>query len=323
MIIALDAMGGDYAPAETIAAAVEWVNNQASQLVLVGDEEIISGALKAYAYPEGRLRIVHAPQVVEMKESASAALMGKKNSSITVATQLVKNGEADALVSCGNTGAQMAAALFVLGRFPGIDRPPVIAGTPNRLGKTTYVIDIGANVDCKAAQLVQFAALGSVYAELMAGIASPRIALLNNGEEESKGNAVAADTHQMLKMESGLNFIGNVEGKDLFDGKADVVVCDGFVGNILLKTMEGMAAFLMEILGSGGSQVRVLDAYDKDKVGGSPLLGVEGISIVCHGSSKRKAVYNGIRVAVECLERQLVAGQKQILAGLAGTPQDL
>lgn len=317
MKIAIDAMGGDYAPAEIVAGALKWAAEHPVPLILVGDEARLREEIDACGGAPPALEIVHAAQIVGMNESASAALMGKKDSSITVATKLVKDGQADALVSCGNTGAQMAAALFVLGRMEGVERPPAIAGMPNLKGQSTYVIDVGANVDCKPVHLVQFAALGRVYARLMGGAENPRVALLNNGAEEKKGNAVAAEAHQLLKAQPALNFVGNIEGRDLFAGEAEVVVCDGFTGNILLKTMEGMALFMAALLArENAAPPRFMDAFNYNKVGGAPLLGVNGLSIVCHGSSKREAVYSGIGVAMTCLEKQLISRQREALAAL-------
>lgn len=323
MKIAIDAMGGDHAPSEIIAGALEWAGDHQASIILVGDQDKIAEEIKVWGHKGPIPEIVHAPQVVGMNESASSAVVGKKNSSITVATQLVQKGRADALVSCGNTGAQMAAALFLLGRMEGVDRPPAIAGMPNLQGRTTYVVDVGANVDCKASHLLQFAALGSVFARLKGRIERPRIGLLNNGAEEKKGNAVAVEAHQLLKAEPALNFIGNVEGRDLFGGDVDVAVCDGFTGNILLKSMEGMAAFFAALLGREKlSPPKFMEAFNYNKVGGSPLLGVNGVSIVCHGSSRREAVYNGISAALDCLDKNLIEGQKEALAALTAMAKE-
>ena len=238
MRIAVDAMGGDHAPREIIAGALKWTLENSSTVLLVGKDTVIENELKHFNYDPSRVEIINASEVIEMDESPALALRRKKDSSIVVATKLVKEKRADCLVSCGSTGAQMAAAIFILGRIEGIERPPVITAIPNLSGNFTFLIDLGANVDCKAKQLVQFAYLGSAYANLSFQIDKPRIALLSNGSEESKGNAVTVEAHDLLKQQTSLNFIGNAEGRDIFNNYADVIVCDGFVGNIVLKTIS-------------------------------------------------------------------------------------
>lgn len=312
MKIALDAMGGDHAPQEIIAGAIQWAESSTTQLVLVGQEEIIARELNNYSYDQERVSIINASQIIGMNESV-AALRKKQDASIVVATQLVKTGQADAVVSCGSTVAQMAAATLILGRLKHIERPPIVTEVPGITGKTSLLLDVGANVDCKPQQLVQFALLGRVYASIIAGLANPRVALLNNGEEASKGNRVSVEAYQLLQKQTDLNFIGNIEGRELFFDKSDVIVCDGFVGNLLLKSMEGMA----RLIGAAcqqelGRLPSVLGQLDYSQVGGAPLLGVNGISIVCHGSSKRGAVFNGIRIAEQCVHKDMV--QSQILA---------
>lgn len=314
MRIAVDVMGGDYAPAETIAGALKWVEQSEDQILLVGDRKVISAQLNASQCNSNQISIVDASEVVGMHESPALAMRKKKNSSIAVATKQVKMGQADALISCGNTGAQMAAAIFILGRFENIERPPIVANVPKNSGGFSLLIDAGANVDCKPSQLLQFAILGNAYAKAGLGLNNPRIGLLNNGEEETKGNAVSVDTYALMHKQAGLNFIGNVEGRDVFAGKCDVIVCDGFIGNIVLKTVEGLAMFMAKILKSElDNPLKVLEHFDYTRVGGAPLLGVKGVSIVCHGSSKREAVFNGIRTAVECAQRDIVNIQKQAL----------
>lgn len=314
MRIAIDAMGGDYAPVEMIAGAVKWVQENDGKLILVGREETIKEELQVYNYPQERIEIVPASQIVEMNESPATAMRKKKDASIFVANRLVKEGQADAIVSCGSTGAQLAAAIFILGRLESIDRPPVVTNIPNNLGSYSLLVDAGANVDCKAQQLLHFALLGKAYASIIMGLDNPRIALLNNGEEEGKGNSLAIESYELLKETQTINFIGNIEGRDLFAGKADVLVCDGFTGNILLKSIEGFASFAAQAcLQELGKVPAFFSRFDYSHVGGAPLLGVDGVSIVCHGSSKREAVYNGINIAAECVEKEMVKRQKLAL----------
>lgn len=315
MIIALDAMGGDYAPEETVAGAVTWSQNYKDVILLVGREESLRGELVKYDYDRERIRIINASQVMGMDEPV-AALRKKQDSSIVVATRLVSEGQAEAVVSCGSTGAQMAAATLVLGRMKGIERPPIVAEAPGVRAKGTLLLDVGANVDCKPQQLVQFALLGSVYASALLGIESPRVGLLSNGEEEGKGNKLSTETFTLLQDHQGIDFVGNIEGRDLFLDKAEVVVCDGFVGNILLKTLEGFAQLIgMNCLAEMGKMPSLFVRLDNSKVGGAPLLGVNGVSIVCHGSSKQEAVYNGIRIARQCVIGQMVEKQQSALRG--------
>lgn len=314
MRIAIDAMGGDYAPTEIIAGAVTWAQQSEDKLLLVGREDIIKDELQAYNYPQERIQIIPASQVVEMNESPATAIRKKKDASIFVATRLIKEGQADAVISCGSTGAQMAAAMFILGRLENVDRPPIVAAIPGKGGSYSLLVDAGANVDCKAQQLLQFAQLGKAYAAILMDLDNPRVALLNNGEEEGKGNSLAIESYQLLKENQNLNFVGNIEGRDLFSGKTDVVVCDGFTGNILLKSMEGMALFVGQSCAQELGQVpKFFTKFDYSRVGGAPLMGVDGISIVCHGSSKREAVFNGIKIAVDCLAKDMVKRQKLAL----------
>jgi glycerol-3-phosphate acyltransferase PlsX len=318
MKIALDLMGGDNAPQELLAGAIKWLDeNDTGEVVLVGKQEVIQTELSAYSYDSQRLAIVNASQVIDMNESPVAALRKKKDASIVVATKLVKEGLADAVVSCGSTGAQMAAAIFILGRLEGIERPPIVAAIPNKGAQPTLLIDAGANVDCRPLQLVQFARLGRAYASGVLDIVNPRVALLNNGEEEGKGDSLTTQTYEILKEQKDLNFIGNLEGRDLFSGRADVLVCDGFTGNILLKALEGMAMFLAGgIKQELGTIPSIFARLDYTQIGGAPLLGVNGVSIVCHGSSRRDAVCAGLAIAAECIRKDIVAKQVQELAKL-------
>jgi len=318
MRIAVDVMGGDYAPEEVIAGALKWAQESGSQVLLVGERESVEKELKSYDYTSSQVVVVDAPETIGMDESPATAIRKKSNSSIVVATKLVKENTADAVISCGNTGAQMAAALFILGRMEGIERPPIVTSIPNSAGSFSLLIDAGANVDCKPKQLLQFAFLGKAYASILLGIENPRISLLNNGEEEGKGNALTVETYSLLRGQNALNFIGNIEGRELFSAKSDVIVCDGFTGNILLKTIEGMAIFMARMITKelGGKPLKVFGEWDYAKIGGAPLLGVNGVSIVCHGSSKREAVFNGMRVAEDCIKNEIVKKQQDALSKL-------
>lgn len=315
MRVAVDAMGGDYAPREVVRGAVEAINKLGIEVILVGDQEIVGRELSGLDYDRGKLTVVHSSQVIDMNEHPALALRKKKDSSIVVATGLVKAGEAQAVVSCGNTGAQMAAGVFVLGTVAGVERPAIAANIPLRSGQNTILLDIGANVDCKPRQLVQFALMGSAYASVVNGSSQPSVGLLSNGEEESKGNQAVLEAHAMLKKETGINFIGNVEGRDIFVGKSEVVVCDGFVGNVVLKAVEGFMGLLMDTLKEELSPeaLWLLKSFDYNQVGGAPLLGVNGVSIVCHGSSKAQTVTNGVKAAVQCVENDMLGKLKQAL----------
>jgi glycerol-3-phosphate acyltransferase PlsX len=319
MKIALDLMGGDNAPKELLAGAIKWLNEyDTGQIILVGQQEVMAAELSGCTYDSQRLALVNASQVIEMDESPATALRKKKDASIVVATKLVKEGRADAVVSCGSTGAQMAAALFILGRMEGIERPPIVVAIPSRGSQPTLLIDAGANVDCRPLQLVQFARLGRAYARGVLNIENPRVALLNNGEEEGKGNNLTTQTYEILRQQKNINFIGNLEGRDLFNDRGDIIVCDGFTGNVLLKAMEGMAMFLAAgIKQELGTIPSAFARLDYTQIGGAPLLGINGISIVCHGSSRREAVCAGLAIAAECINNNIIAQQLQELAELS------
>lgn len=319
MRIAVDAMGGDHAPEEIVAGAVQAAREfKKLEIVLVGSTNLLSSLFSKNSLPEN-LSWRDAKEVITMHEPPALALRQKKEASIVVATQLVKLGEADALVSAGSTGAQMAAALLFLGRIKGIHRPAIATLIPTLQG-LKVLLDAGANMDCKPQQLLQFAQMGSVYAERILGIPSPRVGLLNVGVEENKGNELTFSAYQLLKS-SPLNFAGNVEARDIFEGKTDVIVCDGFVGNIVLKFGEGLAITALKMLKKelgerilaklGGFLVSsalsdLIKVLDYSEYGGAPLLGVKGISIVCHGSSKAKAIKNAVSMAVSCVEKKFV-----------------
>ena len=317
MRIAVDAMGGDHAPREIVAGALQWAQQNEGSIILVGLPEQLERELANYDYDHDRITLTAASQVIGMDESPAQALRRKKDASIIVATKLVKEGKADAVLSCGSAGAQMAAAIFILGRLPGIERPPVVTALPNAKGTKTVLIDVGANVDCRPRQLLQFGILGSLYASSVLNITSPRVALINNGQEEGKGNQLSLEAYALLKDNRSLNFVGNIEGRDIFADQADVVVCDGFVGNIILKTIEGMAIFIAQgVSRELGTMPKFFAQLDYTKYGGAPLLGIDGISVVCHGSSNQEAVFNGICVAADCVEQGILELQKESLTAL-------
>jgi glycerol-3-phosphate acyltransferase PlsX len=314
--IALDAMGGDFAPQATVAGALLALAelDPAHSIQLVGRSAVVEAQLHAFldgdfaalAHQRDRITIIDAADVIEMTDKPSAAVRGKPNSSMAVGLRLQTEGRSDAFVSAGSTGAQMAASMVLLKLHAGLKRPAIVTLFPSAR-KTVAVLDSGANVDCSAEELVQFARLGATYAECMLGRRNPAVGLLSIGEEPEKGNAVTKETHPLL-VESGLNFIGNVEGRDLPAGgtehqQVDVVVCDGFVGNVILKFYEGVAPLMMETLRKAGVNADQLEAalkhLDYSEHGGAPLLGVKGVSIIAHGKSSPRAIKNALKVAVQ------------------------
>lgn len=318
MKIALDAMGGDHAPAAVIEGAICASREFNSDIVLVGRENVISEELKKYDIEKLSLSIKHASEVIEMHESPSIALRRKRDSSIKIGVELVKSGEADAFVSAGNTGAVMAAATLILRTLKGIERPAIAVQLPTISGPV-ILIDAGANVDCKPRQLFQFGIMGHVFARYVLEREAPKVGIINNGEEEDKGNEATKEAYKLLK-KSSLNFIGNIEGKELYKGTADVIVSDGFVGNIILKASESLADMIGKSLKSmftkswrtklGYILVKpYLDEFKKkvdySEYGGAPLLGVNGVCIIAHGSSSPKAIKNAIRLAGEFLNRKV------------------
>lgn len=328
MTIAVDAMGGDRAPRVVVEGAVEAARRGGARLILVGDTARVEPELKRS--PNGwapeSIALHHASEVIEMGDAPTTAVKAKKDSSLVVAARLVKDGKAEAFLSMGNTGACMATGLLVLGRLEGVQRPAIAVPIPHATGTVT-VIDAGANVDCRPSHLVQFGVMGGVYAELIHGIARPRVGLLNVGEEEGKGNEVVQEAHGLLKS-AGLNYVGNIEGRDVVNGRVDVVVCDGFTGNIVLKFAEGMADAIRQmirdayrrsgLLGALGAWLsrpafRLLkDRLDPAWYGGAPLLGVDGVCIVGHGSSSPVAITNAIGVArrfVDLKANDLIRGR--------------
>jgi len=317
--IALDAMGGDFAPQATVAGALLALAelDPALKIQLVGRTAVVEGQLRtllesgefgAADAHRDRLSIIEAPDVIEMSEKPGAAVRGKPNSSMVLGLKLQTDGQSDAFVSAGNTGAQMAASLMVLRLHAGLKRPAIVTLFPS--GKRPVaVLDSGANVDCSAEELVQFARLGATYAECMLGRQNPTVGLLSIGEEPEKGNAATKEAHQLL-LQAGLNFVGNVEGRDLPAGGTDshaldVVVCDGFVGNVILKFYEGVAPLMIDTLRKAGVDAAQLQAglkhLDYSEHGGAPLLGVKGVSIIAHGKSSPRAVKNAVKVAFQAV----------------------
>ena len=305
-------MGGDHGPAVVVEGAVAAVREFGASVILVGDKAAIEREVVRLDAHALAVEIRHASQVVGMAESPSHALRRKRDSSLRIAAELVKEGTAAAVISAGNTGAAMAISMFVIGVLPGVDRPAIAAVLPN-LKKFTILLDAGANVDPKPWHLLQFAVMGHVYARDILGLDSPRVGLLSVGEEEGKGNELTKEAYELLK-ESSLNFAGNVEGRDIYNGTCDVVVTDGFTGNVALKISESLAEMLgsmirEELLRDLRSKVgaklalpafaRFRRRIDYTEMGGAPLLGIDGAAIICHGASPVKAIKNAVRVAQE------------------------
>lgn len=318
MRIAVDAMGGDHAPEVVIEGAVAAVKEyEGVEVVLVGDEARINALLAKARYPKERISVHPSSEVIEMHEPPASSVRKKRNSSITVGVNLVKEGRADAFFSAGNTGAAVCAATLMLGLLPGIERPGIAVVTPTVKG-FSLVIDVGANIDPKPAQLLQYGIMADAYMRYILNRPSPSVGLLNIGEEESKGTDFVKETHFLFE-KSHLNFIGNVEGRDLFSGKCDIIVCDGFVGNVALKVSESVAeamqVFLRRHLKSNPMVTfcalllkptfsKFKKEIDYSEYGGAPLLGVNGVVIIGHGRSNAKAIKNAIRVSKEEVERK-------------------
>jgi glycerol-3-phosphate acyltransferase PlsX len=326
MRIALDAMGSDRAPSIEVEGAVEALRTLEGdfRLVLVGDRATIESELQHHPdAPRERIDIVHAPQRIDMGEPAAQAIRRKPDSSIVVGLNLLKQGEVDAFISAGSTGAVMAGSFFILRVLPGVDRPAVGAVLPTRAGHT-LLVDAGANVDTRPQNLLEFAHLGAIYAQDLMGIENPRVGLLNIGEEPEKGDERALEAYELLAASPSLNFVGNIEGRDVIEQKCDVLVCDGFVGNVLLKFYESVAGFIMgRVIGAAEeAQVkldltRAFEGLDYTEYGGAPLLGVNGITIICHGGSPPRAVRNAIRVAVQAVRHGMVQHIQSRLERLA------
>jgi phosphate acyltransferase len=319
--IALDAMGGDHFPKPEVEGAIQAAKAFGVKVILVGREDVIESELNKHAgWTALPIEIKHATEQVTMADSAGKAVRAKKDSSIRVAARLVREGIAQGVVSAGNTGAVMATAKMVQGMLQGVDRPALAMAFPTAKGGWVVLLDVGANVDCNPKMLAQFAVMGSAYSRVIFRIKEPRVGLLSIGEEEHKGNSLTHEARPLLKALKNLNFIGNVEGRDLYTGKADVIVCDGFVGNVALKVSEGvveviagtlkqsLTATLTRKVGAFLAQGAIRDfkkRVDYDEYGGAPLLGLNGLCMICHGRSNTKAIRNAIRVAKEFVEGEI------------------
>jgi phosphate acyltransferase len=331
MKIAVDAMGGDGGVPVNVEGAIAAARDYGLEVVLVGDRAIIERELARHRTGPLPISVRHASQVVEMGEQPSHALRRKRDSSMRVAASLVRDGEASAFISSGNTGAAMAIAMFTMGVLPGVDRPAIAVVLPNKRGRT-ILLDVGANIDPKPWHLAQYAVMGHVYARDILGVGEPRVGLLSVGEEEGKGNELAREVFKRLD-ESPINFVGNVEGRDLYNGNTDVVVTDGFTGNVCLKVSESLADMLIHLLREEMARSvstkmaallvrpafrRLWKRVDYTETGGAPLLGINGACIIGHGASPARAVKNGIRTAAEWVKADVNGHIRAALAGELG-----
>ncbi len=320
MRIAVDAFGGDNAPDEVIKGCIKAVSDTDCDIILVGDENIVKQKLEAFGYTGNRITVKHATEVIDFNESPTEAIAKKRDSSLIVALKLCKDGDADAVVSAGSTGAYLAGAFRYLGRIKGIKRPALTAFVPNVNGGISVMVDVGANADCRPEFLDQFALMGSLYAEKVLKIEKPKVYLLNNGTEEHKGNEMTQKAYQLLKENDKINFCGNIESSDTINGIADVIVCDGFSGNMVIKSIEGTAKTLFKLIKksfkknlltkiSAGIMLPHLKGIksmlDSSEIGGVPLLGVDGVVIKAHGNANEKAFCNAIKSAVTFAETGL------------------
>lgn len=332
--VAVDAMGGDNAPTEIIKGAVEAVQAEKKiKVYLVGQEDVITRELSGYTYPAEQVEIVPASEVIETAEAPVNAIRSKKDSSIVKGMGLVKSGVCDAFVSAGSTGAVLVGGQVLVGRAKGVERPPLAPLIPTADG-CSLLIDCGANVDARPSHLVQFAKMGSIYMEHVMGICNPRVAIVNIGAEEEKGNALVKETYPLLKECTDINFIGSIEARDIPAGAADVVVCEAFVGNVILKMYEGVGGVLLKkVKGSLMSSLRTkigallikpalkqtLKAFDLQEYGGAPLLGLKGLVVKTHGSSKAVEIKNTILQCVTFKEQDIIG---KIKASIAGTKEE-
>ncbi|OUP19875.1 phosphate acyltransferase [Lachnoclostridium sp. An196] len=326
--VAVDAMGGDYAPLEIVKGAVDAVNSRDDiKVFLVGREEAVRAELQKYQYDASRIEVVNAAEVIEMAEPPVQAIRSKKDSSIVVAMKMVKNGEADAFVGAGSTGAVLVGGQLIVGRIKGVERPPLAPLLPTEKG-ASLLIDCGANVDARPSHLVQFAKMGSIYMEHVVGISNPRVAIVNIGAEEEKGNALVKETFPLLKACDDINFIGSIEARDIPSGYADVIVCEAFAGNIILKLYEGVGATLISMVKKGmmssfrskiGALLvkpalkKTLKQFDTSEHGGAPLLGLKGLVVKTHGNSKALEIRNSIIQCVTFKHQQI---NEKIKAGI-------
>ena len=311
MRVAVDAMGGDHAPAEIVAGAIDALGllDKDDEIILVGPAEVVRKQLPRLKGNADRVRIVDAQEVVGMDESPVDALRKKRNSSIAVMAKLGADGQADAVISAGNTGACVAACQLRMRNLPGVNRPGIAVVVPTFEGPVT-MCDVGANISCKPINLYQYAAMSALYSKHLLGIANPRIGIMSIGEEDAKGNEVVKKARHMIKSDPNLNFVGNIEGRDIFKGACDVAICDGFVGNVVLKLAEGLVEGLFKAIKHELTQesltlvmkfkpvmMKIYEKYDYNEYGGALLLGVNGTSVICHGSSKARTIKNAIMAA--------------------------
>lgn len=329
VVVALDAMGGDNAPVQIIKGAVDAVNGSDKVFVkVVGPEDVVKAELAKYTYDTERIAVVNATEVIETAEPPVMAIRRKKNSSLVVALNLVKNGEADAFVSAGSTGAVLVGAQLIVGRIKGIDRPPLAPVLPTAKGPS-LLVDCGANVDARPDHLVKFARMGSIYMESVMGIKNPRVAIVNVGAEEEKGNALVKETMPLLRECKDINFIGSIESREIPAGGADVIVCDAFVGNCILKMFEGVGTTLVGELkesmlssfrGKLGALLvkpslkKVLKKYDASEYGGAPMIGLNGLVIKSHGSSDAKEIMNSIYQCISFVEADISGKIRESIA---------
>jgi len=330
--VAVDAMGGDNAPGEIVKGAVDAVCAEKKiKVFLVGKEEQVKAELSKYTYPQEQVEVVNATEVIAMAEPPVAAIRGKKDSSIVKGLYMVREGKCDAFVSAGSTGAVLAGGQVIVGRSKGVERPPLAPLIPTEKG-ASLLIDCGANVDAKPSQLVQFAKMGSIYMENVMGIKNPKVGIVNIGAEEEKGNALVKETFPMLKACSDINFIGSIEARDIPAGAVDVVVCEAFVGNVVLKLYEGVGSTLIKKV-KGGMMVNLrskigallvkpalkqtLKAFDLEQYGGAPLLGLKGLVVKTHGSSKAVEIKNTILQCVTFKEQDINGKIQKVISGAA------
>ena len=330
--VAVDAMGGDNAPAEIVKGAAEAIQAEKKiKVLLVGKEEQVKAELAKYTYPQEQVEVVNATEVIAMAEPPVAAIRSKKDSSIVKGLYMVREGKCDAFVSAGSTGAVLAGGQVIVGRSKGVERPPLAPLIPTEKG-ASLLIDCGANVDARPSQLVQFAKMGSVYMENVMGIKKPRVGIVNIGAEEEKGNALVKETFPLLKECSDINFIGSIEARDIPAGAADVVVCEAFVGNVVLKLYEGVGATLISKVKSGmmvnlrskiGALLvkpalkQTLKAFDLEQYGGAPLLGLKGLVVKTHGSSKAVEIKNTILQCLTFKEQDINGKIQKVISGAA------
>ena len=322
MKIAVDGMGGDNAPFSTVKGAVDAIKELPVDIIITGDRERLESELEKYEYDKNRIQIIHTSQKIENEDKPVKAIRAKKDSSMVVAMQLVKDKKADAVVSAGNTGALLAGGLFVIGRIRGIDRPALCVCLPTKKG-FSIMLDAGANADCKPLNIRQFALMGSIYSNKVMHVENPVVKIVHVGSEEGKGNELTKQSSELLKSEKGIMFGGNIEARDIPSGDADVIVCDGFTGNVVLKLIEGVAGFLMSnlksvFMSSLKSKIAALlvkkdlsdmkKRLDYSEYGGAPLIGVNGALIKAHGSSDSNAFKNAIRQAASYAEGNVIDG---------------